>query len=379
MTEETTAVVATASQYEKAVKRVKLPKLTAEDMASARQIAAGLVPNERTVNDIVTLGAKSRTGLAAVARRMLDGVTVGDLEKATNLSNETLTTIEELDVVDLNPKAKNVLETARAIARRVKRFFERYQQINSRLDKIAAQILSERTSHTETYHNLAELYKQNQQFMLDLRIALAAGGIYRDETGMPELDRLQIAADEEVALARKEERTPDQLIVQKAADYKSYIERVEMAEAALQQALVSAFQTGIAIRMMMDNENVIRQELYDIEVNILPEWRKLIALAWTAYQQHGIAGMVGKLEDAESELRRKVADQLGQAADEIAAMKKRQIFDEEAMAEFNQKLVTALETLHEASIEAKKIREAAEESGNALMADLSEAVARTAK
>jgi hypothetical protein len=56
--------------------------------------------------------------------------------------------------------------------------------------------------------------------------------------------------------------------------------------------ILSAYQTSVAVRMMGDNELIIRQKLSDIRTELLPQWRTLIAIAYQAYQQQGIATFV---------------------------------------------------------------------------------------
>jgi hypothetical protein len=73
----------------------------------------------------------------------------------------------------------------------------------------------------------------------------------------------------------------------------------------------------------------------------------------------------------------KVADQLEMATNGVADIVTRQTFDPEAMIYYHDKLVKSLETLKTASIEARKIRSAAEAFTEEHIAKLGEAVAAT--
>jgi uncharacterized protein YaaN involved in tellurite resistance len=101
----------------------------------------------------------------------------------------------------------------------------------------------------------------------------------------------------------------------------------------------------------------------------------LIAIAYQAYQQQGISQFVEQLARTEAELRRQVADQIEQAADDVAGLMTRPIFDYEAMRYSNEKLVKSLDVLKTASIEARKIRDSAEVEMQGLINQLSEGVA----
>jgi uncharacterized protein YaaN involved in tellurite resistance len=140
--------------------------------------------------------------------------------------------------------------------------------------------------------------------------------------------------------------------------------------------ILSAYQASIAVRMMGDNELIIRQKLSDIRTELLPQWRTLIAIAYQAYQQEGIARFVQKLTRSESDLRRQVADQLEETAEGVAELMTRPLFDYEAMKYSNDKLVRSLDILKTASIEAKKIRGSAEKEMQGLISQLGEASLR---
>jgi len=128
---------------------------------------------------------------------------------------------------------------------------------------------------------------------------------------------------------------------------------------------------------MGDNENIIRQKLSDIRTELLPQWRTLIAIAYQAYQQQGIARFVEQLTRSEAELRHQVADQLEGTAQGVAELMTRPLFDYEAMRYSNEKLVKSLDILKTASFEAKKIRDTAEKEMQVLINQLGEAVADT--
>jgi len=197
------------------------------------------------------------------------------------------------------------------------------------------------------------------------------------EYGYVELQRRQQAVAEEREAARRDNRSVDYAIIADADRYAKYIDRLEGKAAALQQVILSSYQMSITIRMMGDNENIIRQKLSDIRTELLPQWRTLIAIAYQAYQQQGVARFVQQLTSAEAELRKQTADQLEQTAESVADLMTRPVFDVESMQYYNEKLVNSLDILKTASIEAKKIRDAAEAEMRGVISQLGEAVAST--
>jgi uncharacterized protein YaaN involved in tellurite resistance len=183
---------------------------------------------------------------------------------------------------------------------------------------------------------------------------------------------------QERAAAERENRAIDFSVVTAAERYGKYVERVEMKRASLEQVVLSAYQSGIAIRMLEDNENIIRQKLSDVRTDLLPQWRTRISLAYNAFLQQGLAAFVYGLERAEAELRARTADQLAASAQSIADLMTRPMIDPAAMKYHQDKLIGALETLKAASMEARRIRAIAEETMQQSIAELGEAVSSMA-
>jgi uncharacterized protein YaaN involved in tellurite resistance len=379
---ETNSIV-TMQQYSKEIKRSPaLPPLSDTDMARARELSRALIRTEDQLDDIVVFGSDAHNAVAQITRDMLRGVRVNAMDDVIHISDHALVQINALDLGDLTPAARRFLlvlhESTAAIKHRIEKFFRGYELVNSRLEYLVADILAKETEATKRYYADVELEKGTFDVMLDARIKLAAIRLFLNgDYGYEELDRRQKLVAEEQAAAGRENRSVDFVIVAAAERYAKYIERLEMKAASLSQAILSAYQTGVTIRMMGENENIIRQKLVEVRTELVPQWRTLIAIAYSAYQQRGIAAFVGRVQDAEGELRRKVADQLEMATNGVADMVTRQTFDPEAMIYYHDKLVKSLETLKTASMEARKIRSAAEAFTEEHIAKLGAAVAAT--
>ena len=378
--------IVTAQQYSREMQEIKkspaLPPLSDYAMARASELAKTLMRSEDHLDDIVIFGSDAQTAMAKITKDMLSGVRVGMLDEVIQLSDGVLGQIHTLDIGDLSPASRRILvvfhETVALIKRRIENFFRRYELVNSRLDRQEADIFAKETASTERYYKDAQLARSAFGVLLDAQINLAAIKIYLEgDYGYAELQRRQQATAEEGASARRDNRSLDYAIIDAGDRYAKYIERLEGKAAALQQVILSAYQTSITIRMMSDNENIIRQKLSDIRTELLPQWRTLIAIAYQAYQQQGIAVFVQQLTQSEAELRRQVADQLEQTAQGVAGLMTRPLFDYEAMRYSNEKLEKSLDILKTASIEAKSIRDKAEDEMQALIKQLGEAVADT--
>ena len=383
--EESKSIV-TAQQYSQQIQQIKkapaLPPMSEYDLRRASEQAKALVLSEDRLDDIVTFGSDAQTAMAKITKDMLSGVRVGMLDDVIQLSDGVLAQINMIDIGDLSPKAKRILvvfhETMTLIKRRIENFFRRYELVNTRLDRQEADIFARETASTERYYKDAKLSESAFGILLDAQRNLMAIKIFLDgDYGYAELQRRLQAVTAEREAAGRENRAIDYMILAAGDRYAKYIERLEGKAAALQQVILSAYQMSVTIRMMGDNENIIRQKLSDIRTELLPQWRTLIAIAYQAYQQQGIARFVQQLSKSESELRRQVSDQLEQTAEGVADLMTRPIFDYEAMRYSNDKLVRSLDILKTASIEARNIREKAEDEMQGLIRQLGEAVADT--
>jgi len=383
--EESKSIV-TAQQYSQQIQQIKkapaLPPMSEYDLRRASEQAKALVLSEDRLDDIVTFGSDAQTAMAKITKDMLSGVRVGMLDDVIQLSDGVLAQINMIDIGDLSPKAKRILvvfhETMTLIKRRIENFFRRYELVNTRLDRQEADIFARETASTERYYKDAELAKSAFGVLLDAQVRLMAIKIFLDgEHGYAELQRRQQLVAGEREAAGRDNRSIDYAIIASGDRYARYIERLEGKAAALHQVILSAYQTSIAVRMMGDNELIIRQKLSDIRTDLLPQWRTLIAIAYQAYQQQGIARFVEQLTRSEAELRHQVADQLEGTAQGVAELMTRPLFDYEAMRYSNEKLVKSLDILKTASFEAKKIRDTAEKEMQVLINQLGEAVADT--
>jgi uncharacterized protein YaaN involved in tellurite resistance len=378
--------IVTAQHYSQEMQTIKkspaLPPMSEFDLRRADEMSKALIRSEDRLDDIVVFGSEAQATLANITKDMLRGVRVGSLDEVIQLSEGVLAQIHTLDINDLSPQARKLLlgisESARTIKNRIENFFRRYEMVNSRLDRQEADIFAKETASTERYYKDAELAKAGLGILLDAQLRRMAIKIFLDgEYGYAELQHRQRLVVEESEAASRENRSLDYAIIAAADRYAKYIERLEGKAAALQQVILSAYQMSVTIHMMGDNENIIRQKLSDIRTELLPQWRTLIAIAYQAYQQQGIAQFVEQLSRSEAELRRQVGDQIEETATGVAGLMTRPIMDYEAMRYCNEKLITSLDILKTASIEAKKIRDSAEGEMQGLVKQLGDAVAET--
>ncbi len=380
--EESRAIV-TAGQYSAEIdKTPSLPPLSQKNMARAVELARDLARDEDHLDDIVTFGNDVQAAVTRVTKDMLSGVRVGTLDDVIRLSDAVLAEVRTLDVADLMPGPRRgflgILETLSAIKQRIKEFFRRYELVNSRLDRQEAEIFGREADSTDRYHKDEALSKATLEAMLDAQIKGTAIKLFLEgEHGYKETQHRLQAVNAEKEAAQVGGRSMDYLTLAAADRHGQYIERLETRATALQKLFLSAYQMHVAIRMMGSNENIIRQKLSDIRNELLPQWRTMIAIAYQAYQQQGIAQFVEKLGIEESALRRKSGDQLEETAKRMAVMMKSSDIDVEAMRYYSEKLTASLDILKTASNEARKIRGTAETEIRKLIRDMDQAVSTT--
>jgi uncharacterized protein YaaN involved in tellurite resistance len=373
--------VVTAEQYALSTRQPpSLPPLAEAERVRARQLALALVPGDERLGDIVQYGGEVQSALADITRGMLAGVRVKALDEILQLSDGVLAQVRQLNLDQLSPMAGRTLlwfrESAAAVRQRVARFFKSFELVSQQLDRQEADIFRKEAAAAERYHASAQLERATRDIMLEARLGVAAIEVFLEgEHGWAELQRRQRALDAEKAAAARHNRSVDFAALSAVERYAKYLERVEMKRTSLQQAVLSAYQAEVTIRMLQDNENIIRQKLSDIRTDLLPQWRTRVTIAYNAYLQQGIAVFVRGLERAEAELRLQTADQIERTAASVADLMTRQVFDPVAMKYHQDKLIGALETLKAASLEARRIRDAAEATTKRSLDELGQAVA----
>lgn len=384
----------TAEDAQKAVRKVSLPRLNKDQLVLAQKAAASLVLGKipTDLHDIkfddnvygevgLNIAESARNELTVISTRLLDGVRMKDLEEANMITVEVEDVMGSLNVGDLSPEAKAKLgifkEGVKDIINRVTAFFNRYQLVNPKINKVIMQADGLRATHTKLHQELLQMGDTTWNLFMDLRISFAAVKIFLDSPYGYELrDNLNKLAESEVDLAKAEERDADQLVIRNAGDYQAYIERAEMYGTTLSGAIVDTYQKGVAIAMLRDNELIIKQGLKDLAQSVIPGWRDMIALGWAAYQAHGAVGFINKIKAMDISIRDKKAEMIGMAAAEIAELKKTNTYDPASMQRLNQALASALNVIKQASAEGVKIRANAEEINAQLVAELSQVVAK---
>ncbi len=381
--EESTAIV-TVQQYCRELRKAPAqPRLSKENQARAAELARQLVRGEDQLDDMVTFGSDAQATVARISKDILGSVRLGALQDVIQLSDSVLAEVHSLDLGDLLPEARPVLrlfhETKAAIERRIRNFFAKYELINTHLDRQEADIFAKEAVASERFRRDKALAKATLDTMLDAQIKATAIKIFLDsDDGHAETQRRLQAVGCEKEAAQAEHRSVDMLVLAAADRHGKYLERLEEKGFSLTRLIYSAYQMNVTIRMMGNNENIIRQKLSDIRTDLLPQWRVLIAIAYQACQQQGIAQIVERLSIEETNLRRQAGDQMEEAAKRMAALMKSSGIDIDAMRYYSERLTKSLDILKTASFEAGKIRDTAETEIQKLISDMDHAVAATA-
>ncbi len=381
---EEPAAIVTVQQYSHELQKAPaLPPLSSENQRRAVELASHLRRTEDQLDDIVTFGSDAQAAIARISKEMLAGVRVGALEEVIRLSDGVLAEIHSLDLADLLPSARPVLtffrETKAAIKQRIRNFFRRYQLVNTHLDRQEADVFAKQAASTERFHRDKALAKATLDALLDAQVKATAIKLFLDgDYGFAESDRRLQALNCEREAARIENRAMDMLIPAAADRHGKYLDRLQEKAFSLTRLMHSAYQMNVTLRMLGDNENAIRQKLSDVRTDLLPQWRALIAVAYQAYQQQGIAQIVERLSLEEAGLRRQGGDQMEETAKRMASMMRNSGIDVEALRYYGEKLTRSLDILRTASFEATKIRNTAETEIHKLMSDMEQAVAAAA-
>src|SRR5688572_20523555 len=96
--------IATASQYAVAVRKAPAPAPLSEgEAARARELAAGLVPTDERLGDVVRFGSDVQASLAKISKGLLAGVRVNTLDDVLRLSDNVLEQVNQVHLDGLSP------------------------------------------------------------------------------------------------------------------------------------------------------------------------------------------------------------------------------------------------------------------------------------
>jgi uncharacterized protein YaaN involved in tellurite resistance len=323
--------------------------------------------NEINMGDTATIigfGSRAQLELQQISQAMLADVRNKDLGPAGDGLREMVTTLRGFSVTELDMRRKRSWwERLMGQAAPIAKFQERYNSVQSQIDRITGNLLSHETTLLKDIKALDKLYEKTLDFYHELALYIAAG-----EERLKLLDSNDIpAAEAEVAAAPENDKI---LRAQELRDLRAARDDLERRVHDLKLTRQVTMQSLPSIRLVQENDKSLVTKINSTLVNTVPLWETQLAQALTIQRSREAAQAVRAANDLTNDLLTQNADNLRQANREVREEIERGVFDIDAVKKANETLIATIEDSLQIADAGRAKRAAAEEELGRMEAEL---------
>ena len=317
-----------------------------------------------STSTIIGFGSRAQMDLQQISQSMLADVKNKDLGPAGDGLREMVTTLRGFSVSELDTRRqRSWWERLTGKAAPLAKFQERYNTVQSQIDRITGNLLNHETTLLKDIKALDKLYEKTLEFYHELALYIAAG-----EAKLKELDAKDIPAKEaEVAGADENDKV---LKAQELRDIRAARDDLERRVHDLKLTRQVTMQSLPSIRLVQENDKSLVTKINSTLVNTVPLWETQLAQALTIQRSREAAQAVRAANDLTNELLTSNADTLREANREVRQEIERGVFDIDAIRHANETLIATIEDSLQIADEGRAKRAAAEEDLTRMEADL---------
>lgn len=317
---------------------------------------------------IIAFGAGAQSELQAISQAMLADVRNKDVGPAGDSLRKMVSTLrgfssEELDV----RREKSWWERLTGQAAPLAAFVARFEDVQTQIDSITAELLSHEHKLLKDIQSLDLLYGKTLAFYDELALYIAAG-----EARLTDVDATEIPARQAAVAAAAGE---DQVMrAQELRDLRSARDDLERRVHDLKLTRQVTMQSLPSIRLVQENDKSLVTRINSTLVNTVPLWETQLAQAVTIQRSREAAGAVREANDLTNALLKSTADTLRQSNLVVREEMERGVFDIEAVKHANATLIATIEDSLQIADQGKARRAAAEVELVKMEADLRDAL-----
>ena len=318
---------------------------------------------------IIAFGSGAQSELQAISQAMLADVRNKDVGPAGDSLRKMVSTLrgfssEELDV----RREKSWWERLTGQAAPLAAFVARFEDVQTQIDSITAELLSHEHKLLKDIQSLDLLYVKTLAFYDELALYIAAG-----EARLADVDATGIPAREAAVAAASGE---DQVMrAQDLRDLRSARDDLERRVHDLKLTRQVTMQSLPSIRLVQENDKSLVTRINSTLVNTVPLWETQLAQAVTIQRSREAADAVREANDLTNDLLKSTADTLRQSNLVVREEMERGVFDIEAVKQANATLIATIEDSLQIADQGKARRAAAEVELVKMEADLRDALA----
>ncbi len=363
MTETVAAAATTALAEVEKVTAAIIPEMTtaivpleAASVPQAAEITQRMAEIDMSnTQSIISFGSRAQAELQQISQEMLAGVKNKDVGPAGQALSDIVTTIRGFSGTELDAgRERSWWERLTGAATPLVQFMERYEQVQTQIDKITENLLMHETVLLKDIKALDILYTKTLTFYDQLGLYIAAG-----QAKLKELDTTTIPAlDAAVKAAPADDQVKK---AQELRDLRAARDDLERRVYDLQLTRQVTMQSLPSIRLVQENDKSLVGKINSTLMNTVPLWETQLAQAVTIQRSREAAEAIKGANDLTNELLTANAKNLQDSNKIVRTEMERGVFDIEAVKAANETLIATIQESLAIADEGKVKRAAAEQ------------------
>ena len=311
-------------------------------------------------------GTNAQKGVARFSEEILSEVRSKDVGEVGELMSDLLVKVNDIDVQNFGEKSL-IDKIFGGPKKQVEKYLARYQNMETQIDKISAQLETARMSLLKDIGIFDKLYEENIEYFKELERYIIAG---EESVGEMRLETLP-------ALYKEAEENSEPMAMQVVRDFEENVNRFEKRVFDLKTSKAVAMQTAPQIKLIQNNDMLLVDKITDSINNTIPLWKSQVVIALGLNRQQEIVKMQREVSDTTNELLRRNSENLRNSTVEIQKEAQRSTIDVETIKEVNQNLIATIEESMQIQEDAKNQRKEAEKELIMVQEELRTELAKT--
>lgn len=342
----------------------RVENLSPEDRQKIDQIKNQIDLKNSSISSVYAINAQK--GIAKFSETILSEVRSKDSGEVGELMTDLLVKVNDADIQNFGEKSF-LDKLFGGPKKQVERYLAKYQNMETQIDKISAQLETARMSLLKDIGVFDKLYEENISYFKELERYIIAGEEAIDDMRnktLPDLYQQAESSDQPMAM-------------QVVRDFEENVNRFEKRIFDLKTSKAVALQTAPQIKLIQNNDQLLADKITDSINNTIPLWKSQVVIALGLNRQQEIVKMQKDVSDATNELLKRNSENLKDSTVEIQKEAQRSTIDVETIKEVNQNLIATIRQSVQIQEEASQQRKVAEKELIDVQNELREELSKT--
>lgn len=342
----------------------RVEKISPEDRTKIDQIKNQIDLRNSQLSSVY--GTNAQKGIAQFSEQILSEVRSKDAGEVGELMTDLLVKVNDVDIQNFGEKS--IMDRFfGGPKKQVEKYLARYQNMETQIDKISAQLETARMELLKDIGVFDKLYEQNIDYFKDLERYIIAG-----EEAVAEMRSETLPA-----LYKDAESSDEPMAMQVVRDFEENVNRFEKRIFDLKTSKAVALQTAPQIKLIQNNDQLLVDKITDSVNNTIPLWKSQVVIALGLNRQQEIVNMQKQVSDTTNELLRRNSENLRNSTVEIQKEAQRSTIDVETIKEVNKNLIATIRESMQIQEDAKAQRTQAEKELIQVQNELRDELANT--